>query len=86
MRLFLPLFLQKCFEIQFTSATDKIHFGRSNIASVLENLPEKVEREDDGKCEIGLEEGVSIGFTTNGEQSDIELSNETEDVEDKANP
>lgn len=85
-RAFLALFLKNRFEIDFTSATDKIHFGGSDPASSLENLPEEIECNNDGECEIGLEEGVGIGFATNGEQSDVKLSNETEDVEDKTGP
>jgi len=86
MTLFFALFLKNRFEIDFTSATDKIHFMRSDKASLLVDLPKDVACDDDGEGKVCLEEGIGIRFATNGEQSHVELSDKTDDVEEKTDP
>ena len=86
MTLLFALLRKNCFEVQFASATDKIDFMGSDVTSPLEDLPKDEECQNDGSGEICFEEGGGIGCTADGEQSDVELSDKTEDVEDKTDP
>jgi len=67
MTLFFALLLKNCFEVDFASAANKIHFMRSDIASVLVELPKDEACNNDGKGEVCLEEGIGIRFAANGE-------------------
>jgi len=86
MTLLFALLRKNCFEVQFASATDKIDFMGSDVTSPLEDLPKDEECQNDGSGEICFEEGGGIGCTADGEQSDVELSDKTEDVEDETDP
>ena len=58
----------------------------TDVASLLEHLPPDIECQNYWRSEIRLEKGIGIGLAANGEKSDVELSDETEDVKNETEP
>jgi len=85
-RLFLKILSLELCKIQVTTSTDEIHIHRPNKTSPLQNLPEEEECENNWGSKVGFKEGLSVGFAANWPHCDIELGNETEDVEKETEP
>lgn len=49
------------------------------------DLPAGVQSEDDRSGEVGFEEVLGVRLATDGEESDVELGNKTDDVEEETN-
>lgn len=78
----------ECNEVNFTSSSIDIDIGKLDTDAPLSvvDLVSNEESDDNWRSEVRLEEGLSIGLSSNRPQSYVELGDEAEDVEAETQP
>ena len=73
--------------VELASIGGDIHVGGADphLPVTSPNLPANKEGEDDGTSKVRLEEVGNVRLATNGEESNVELSDKADDVEEKTN-
>lgn len=73
--------------VELASIGGDIHVGGADphLPVTSPNLPANKEGEDDGTSEVRLEEVGNVRLATNGEESNVELGDKADDVEEETN-